>query len=124
MTEMAPVGYLYTPASRAVSPPGTRLLDPDGLRWRVGAVGLTGGERYYWLTGESRPVEGTVYMISGRRAGRVGGGFGNIFEDQLMKEDEPGLCSICARTMGRYLRESDGGVPAGYTQKETDEWVA
>lgn len=29
--------------------PGT-FADYCGQRWKVGMVGITGGERYYWLT--------------------------------------------------------------------------
>lgn len=36
--------------------PDTILLDPDGKEWIVGAVGMTGGERYYWLVDEDDSV--------------------------------------------------------------------
>jgi hypothetical protein len=36
-----------------------------GKRWRVGAVGMTGGERYYWLLDRT----GSVAMVPGFMVG-------------------------------------------------------
>ena len=34
-----------------------------GQRWKVGAVGLTGGERYYWLTRGSVVAMVPAFML-------------------------------------------------------------
>ena len=56
---------IVTDMQNALIPLGSRVKDPGGHRWRVGAVTNRGGERYYMLT-DGDTAATTVLLMPAR----------------------------------------------------------